>query len=150
LPMPDDPEAGIGAISETGEIVWQPQANFYSKEKIEEILREQRKEIKKRIAVLREGKKLPNLEGKIVILIDDGIAMGSTMEAAIKTAKKEGAKEIVVASPVGGKEIIEKIRKMADRTICLEIPELFYAVAQAYKNWYDVSDEEVIDALSRK
>jgi len=149
LPMPDNPEAGIGAISETGEIVWQPQRFFYHKEIIEEILKKQKEEIKKRIEVLREGKDLPNLKGKIVILIDDGIAMGSTIEAAIKTVKKEGAKKIVVATSVGGKEVIKKIKNMVEEMICLKIPKYFYAVAQVYKNWYDVSDEEAIKTLKK-
>lgn len=149
LPMPDNPEAGIGAISETGEVVWQPQRFFYSEEIIEEILRKQKAKVKKRIEILREGKDLPNLKGKTVILIDDGIAMGSTMEAAIKTVKEKKVKKIVVAVPVGGKEIIEKIKNMVSEMICLEVPRQFYAVAQVYKNWYDVSDNEVIEVLSK-
>lgn len=147
LPMPDDPEAGIGAISETGEIVWQPLVNFYSPREVEEILKIQKEKIKKRIEILRKGKKLSNLQGKTVILIDDGIAMGSTMEAAIRTAYKRGAKRIVVAVPVGGEEVIKNIKKMVDEVICLEIPCPFYAVAQVYKNWHDASDKEVIEAL---
>lgn len=147
LPMPDNPEAGIGALSETGEIVWQPERFFYDEEVVEEILKEQREEIKRRIEILREGRDLPDLKGKTVILIDDGIAMGSTMEAAIKTVKERGAKEVIVAVPVGGKEIVEKIENMADKVICLEIPKYFYAVAQVYKNWYDVSDKEVCEVF---
>jgi predicted phosphoribosyltransferase len=148
LPMPGNPEAGIGAISEAGEIIWQPQVNFYKKEVVDKILRKQEKETERRIKVLRKGKKLPNLRGRTVILVDDGIAMGSTMEVAIKTVKKKGAKKVVIAVPVGGRDVVERIEKMVDRIICLDIPKFFYAVAQAYKNWYDVSDEEVINTLS--
>lgn len=147
LPMPDDPEAGIGAISESGLIVWQPQKSFYPPKIIAKILAEQKGVIKQRIKILRGGRKLVNLKDKTVILIDDGIAMGSTIEAAIATVRVKGAAEIVVAVPVGGREIIEKIRQQVDELICLEIPRYFYAVAQVYQNWYDVSDEEVIKVL---
>lgn len=146
LPMPDNPEAGIGAISETGEIVWQPEAQVYAEDEVQRILDEQKEEIKRRIEVLRR-KKLPDLKGQTVILIDDGIAMGSTMEVAVKTVRKKGAKKIVVAVPVGGKESLREIKNLADDLICLETPTPFYAVAQVYKNWYDVSDAEVIEVL---
>jgi len=150
LPMPDNPESGIGAISEDGTLVWQPVKNFYPDYLVQKILEEQKKEIAKRIKILRKGKALLNLEDKIVILIDDGIAMGSTMEAAIKTVKNKGAKKVIVAVPVGGREILAKIKKLVDDLICLEIPQDFYAVAQVYKNWYDLSDEEVIKILREK
>lgn len=150
LPMPDEPEAGIGAITETGEIIWQLQAEFYPKEIIEKILKEQQKEVKKRIQVLRKGRSLPNLKGKTIILIDDGLAMGSTMEAAIKTVYKKAAKKVIVAIPVAGEETMAKIKKLADEVICLSRPKPFYAVAQAYENWYDVSDQEVIRVLKEK
>lgn len=149
LPMPGEPEAGIGAISETGEIVLKPQAEYYSQAQVREILKEQKEEVKRRVKVLRKGE-FPSVQNKIVILIDDGIAMGSTMEAAIKTVRKKKAKKIVVAVPVGGREIIEKISKTVDEMICLETPSPFYAVAQIYQNWYDVSDQEVIKVLKRQ
>jgi len=144
LPMPDNPEAGIGALSETGEIVWQPQKEFYREEVVKKILAEQKQEVKRRIKILREGRKLPSLKNKIVILIDDGLAMGSTMEAAIKTAKAEGAKKVVLAVPVAGREVLARMKEMADEVICLEVPLFFQAVAQVYENWSDLEDKEVI------
>ena len=144
LPMPDNPEAGIGALSETGEIVWQPQKEFYREEVVKKILAEQKQEVKRRIKILREGRKLPSLKNKIVILIDDGLAMGSTMEAAIKTAKAEGAKKLVLAVPVAGREVLARMKEMADEVICLEVPLFFQAVAQVYENWSDLEDKEVI------
>ncbi len=149
LPMPDSPEAGIGAVSETGETVWQSQAEFYSKKTIEKILKEQGQEIKRRIKILRRGRKLPKLKDKTAILIDDGLAMGSTMEAAIKTAKKAKAAKVVVAVPVAGKETLAKIKDLADEVICLEAPIFFQAVAQVYENWYDLDDNEVLEILKK-
>jgi len=150
LPMPDNPEAGIGAVSETGEIFWHPQAKIYSQEIIKKILAEQKKEIERRIKVLRKGEGLPKLKDKIVILIDDGLAMGSTMRAAIKTVKKEQTEKVVVAVPVAGKEILEVIKKLADEVVCLEVPLFFQAVAQVYENWHDLNDQEVIEIILSK
>ena len=149
LPIPDNPEAGIGALSETGEIIWQPQKESYPKDVIEEILIEQKKEIERRTKILRKGRDLPKLKNKIVILIDDGLAMGSTMMAALKTAKKEGAKKVVVAVPVAGKDVLERIKKEADEVVCLEVPLFFQAVAQVYENWYDLDDQEVLKIMKK-
>jgi len=149
LPMPDNPEAGIGALSETGEIIWQPQKELYPENVVEEILIEQKKEIERRIKILRGGRKLQSLKNKIIILIDDGLAMGSTMKAALKTAKKEGAKKVVVAVPVAGKDVLERIKKEADEVICLEVPLFFQAVAQVYENWYDLDDQEVLEIMKK-
>jgi len=150
LPMPDNPEAGIGAVSETGEIFWHPQAKLYPKEAIKKILSEQKEEIKRRIKVLRKGKGLAALKDKIVILIDDGLAMGSTMRAAIKTVKKEQAEKVVVAIPVAGREILKIIKSMADEVVCLEVPSFFQAVAQVYENWHDLSDQEVTEIMGKR
>lgn len=147
LPMPDNPEAGIGAISETGKIIWQPQKVLYKEKTIKKIIKEQKKEIQRRIEALRGGRKIVNLKRKNVIIVDDGIAMGSTMEAAIKTVKSCGARKIIIAVPIGGEETISRIGRLVDEIICLAIPRPFYAVAQGYENWYDVPDEEVIRAL---
>jgi len=149
LPMPEDPEAGLGAISETGEIVFQPQTRFYSPKIIQKIISAQSLELKKRMRTLRKGKKLTDIKDKTVILIDDGIAMGSTMEVAVKTVKKLGAKEIIVAVPVGSREAVDKLKDEVNKIICLEVPFPFYAVAQAYEQWHDVSDEEVLDIMRK-
>ncbi|MCO5381737.1 MAG: hypothetical protein NHB15_06295 [Methanosarcina barkeri] len=85
-----------------------------------------------------------------MILIDDGIAMGSTMRAAIGLCRNRQAGKIVVAVPVAGKEIAEQIRKQVDELVVLEIPVSFRAVAEAYERWYDVSDEEVLDLLRER
>lgn len=147
LPMPGDPEAGLGAISETGETVFQPQAKIYSPKIIQEIISKQLVEIKRRIHALRGDRKLINIKGKTVILVDDGLAMGSTMEAAVKTVRKLGVKKIIVAVPVGSKEAVNIIKSEVHELVCLDIPSLFYAVAQDYKHWHDVSDKEVKDIL---
>jgi predicted phosphoribosyltransferase len=148
LPFPYDKEAGFGAIAEDGNtFIFDHATTWIDRETIEEIVRIQKNEIKRRIAVLRKNRSLPKIENKTVILVDDGIAMGSTMRTAITLCKNKGAKKIAVAVPVAGEETVQEIRGIVDEIIVLEIPRFFHAVAQVYKNWYDVSDQEVIRIL---
>ncbi|MCX6811491.1 MAG: phosphoribosyltransferase family protein [Candidatus Berkelbacteria bacterium] len=147
LPMPDNPEAGIGAVSETDEVIWHSAALEYSEKIRAEILSEQKEEVKRRIKKLRKGRELPDLEDKIVILVDDGLAMGSTMQAAIKTVKAKKAAKTVGAVPIAGREVLRIMREKADEVICLETPVFFQAVAQGYRNWYDLDDNEVIKIM---
>ena len=103
----------------------------------------------RRIDILRKGKSLPEIKDRTVILIDDGIAMGSTMRASIKLCKNRGAKKLVVAAPVAGRRVVDGVSKIVDEVVILEMPRFFQAVAQVYKNWYDVPDEEVIEILEK-
>ncbi len=150
LPFPDNPEAGFGAVAEDGSIYINRQSSWYLSEKeINGIISAQKNEIKRRMLVLRKGKPLPNLADKTVILIDDGIAGGSTVRAAIMLCKKQRVKKIVVAVPVAGRDIAVQISKLADETVVLEMPYDLHAVAQVYENWYDVSDEEALEIMGR-
>lgn len=151
LPFPDNPEAGFGAIAENGStFILENADSWLARETIEQIKQEQIVEIERRINVLRGGKTLPDIAGRTVILIDDGIAMGSTMRAAIELCRNRKAGKVVVAVPVAGKEVADAIAKEADELVVLEVPVDFRAVAQAYENWYDVSDEEVLDLLRER
>jgi putative phosphoribosyl transferase len=148
LPYPDNPEAGFGAIAEDGStFMFEDAKRWLSNETIDRIIKEQSQEIKRRVMVLRKGKPLPEIINKTVILVDDGIAMGSTMRAAIMLLRNKKAGKIIVASPVSGKEVAEEIGKRVDEIVVLEKPEFFQAVAQVYRNWYDVSDREVIEIM---
>jgi predicted phosphoribosyltransferase len=145
LPYPYNPESGFGALAEDGSLYINKRAAAAVPEyEIERIIAQQSEEIKRRIQTLRAGRALPPLKGRTVILVDDGIAMGSTMHTAVELCKKAGAGRVIVAVPVAGREAIEKFSEMADEVIVLESPANFYAVAQVYENWYDVSDEEVL------
>ncbi len=148
LPFPGNPEAGFGAIAENGSTFILENAYYWlSGENIEKIKQQQIAEIERRVKVLRGEHPLPEIKGRTVILIDDGIAMGSTMRAAIELCKKKEARKIVVAVPVIGKEVAGEIEKKVDELVVLEIPRYFRAVAEAYEKWYDVSDGEVLDLL---
>ncbi|MFW6129170.1 MAG: phosphoribosyltransferase [Candidatus Aminicenantaceae bacterium] len=150
LPFPDNPEAGFGAVAEDGSTVILKEPSFLiSEQKIKEIVSKQKQEITRRVKVLRKGKALPKITGRTVILIDDGLAMGSTMRAAIKLCRNKEAQKIVVAVPVAGGHVASEIDKIADETVFLKIPRFFQAVAQVYENWYDVPDEEVLEILKK-
>jgi putative phosphoribosyl transferase len=150
LPYPYNPESGFGAIAEDGSLyINKPAAASVSEHEIERIIMAQGKEIKRRIERLRGGRALPPLKGRTVILVDDGIAMGSTMHAAVDLCRKAEAGKIIVAVPVAGREAKEKFSEMADEVIVLESPANFYAVAQVYEKWCDVSNEEVLDILEK-
>ena len=149
LPLPENPEAGFGAIAEDGSIfINQWAASHFSSETIEQIKKQQIQEIQRRIDVLRSGKPLTSISNKTIILVDDGIGMGSTMRAAIMLCKNKGAKKIIIPSPVASAETIREIGKMVDEMVILEEPIFFQAVAQVYVNWYDVSDSEVVQIMN--
>jgi predicted phosphoribosyltransferase len=143
LPFPDNPESGFGALAEDGSLfINEAAAAAVSDAEREQIVDEQREEVRRRIRTLRGGKALPPLGGRTVILVDDGIAMGSTMHVAVELCRKRGAGKIVVAVPVAGEQTMRKFSRMADAVVVLESPEFFYAVAQVYERWCDVSDAE--------
>jgi putative phosphoribosyl transferase len=150
LPYPDNPEAGFGAIAEDGSAFISEEASRWVPEQsIQRIIQEQKAEIRRRISALRGGADLPKIVGRTVILVDDGIAMGSTMRASIQLCKHQKAAKIVVATPVAGERVARELVRLVDELVILEMPPFFRAVAQVYRHWYDVSDGEVIQVLQK-
>jgi len=159
LPYPDQPEAGFGAVAEDGSAVILEQASrWVSDETVKQVIENQRQEIERRVAVLRKGEPLPPLKARTVILVDDGIAMGSTMQSAIMLCRRQGAAKVVVAVPVASRQIADqdwpdKVKAertgVADEMVVLEQPKFFRAVAQVYDRWYDVPDSEVMALMMR-
>jgi predicted phosphoribosyltransferase len=148
LPFPDNPEAGFGAVAEDGSTVMLREfVPYISKKIIDEIVEAQKREIERRIRVLRGNEHLPEMGERCVFLIDDGIAMGSTMQAAVKLCRKRKPRQLVVATPVAAREVKRRLSWMVDDVVVLEMPHDFRAVAQVYADWYDVQDWEVQDIL---
>lgn len=144
LPYPDRPESGFGAVAENGEaVLLEGPASRVPEAQRAQVIREQRAEITRRINVLRGGEPLPPLEGRTVILVDDGIAMGSTMLAAIQLCRARHPETLAVGVPVAGARAKARIAARVDDLVVLETPRVFRAVAQVYERWYDVSDAEV-------
>ena len=144
---PNQPELAVGAIDPDGEVVWDQELDNGLKIGVLEELRE----IKRREEIYRQGRKSIDLEDKTIILVDDGIATGATITAAISYLKRHKVKNIVLATPVASKEAI--VRVLAELEGCgevviLETPEYFQAVGQFYHEVLPISDEEVIQLLS--
>ena len=149
LPYPDNPEAGFGAIAEDGSTYINDfAARSLSPETINKIKFDQTREIKRRIETLRQGHPLTPVNDRTVILIDDGIAMGSTIRSAIMLCRNHNAHRVIVAVPVTGPQTARQIAQLVDQILILELPPFFQAVAQAYQHWYDVPDSEVIELMT--
>lgn len=150
LGHPGNPEYAFGAIAEDGSVYLSPTAmQELSEETITAVEEEQEKEIERRIKILRKGKPLPELKGRTVILVDDGIATGATIFAAIELCKKRDAGRIVVAAPVSGFDMEEKLLKKVDDVVILEKPDGFYAVSQVYEMFYNLSDDDALEFMER-
>jgi putative phosphoribosyl transferase len=144
--FPGQPEFAIGAVSETGTVVLNEDiisTHDVTTDYIEREILKQKKEISRRMSVYRSGKSIPQLKEKIIILVDDGVATGATMKAAISTLKKEKISKLVVALPVSSQEAEIEIKKTVDKWVCLETPELFMAISHYYQDFTQISDEEV-------
>ena len=147
---PDNPELAIGAVAEDGTAILDNNLIKYlgvSREYIKEETERQKQEIERRLKLYRQDTSYPNLKGLDVIVVDDGIATGSTMKAALASVKNRGAASITVAVPVGPPSTIEELNKMADRVVCLYTPEFFQAIGEFYGDFSQTSDEEVIKLL---
>ena len=147
---PNDSELAIGAVTEDGTTILNQQLVAelgVSNEYIESEKSKQIQEIRRRIKVYRGEAAALSLEGRTIILVDDGIATGSTMKAAIHSIRKKKPSAIVAAAPVGPPDTVEELKKEVDKLICLIIYEPFFAIGQFYDDFDQVTDEEVIRLL---
>jgi len=142
-------EAGFGAVAEDGTVYLGPSATALSQEVVGRQIGKAVQEIRRRRRAFLHERRRTSVVGKTVILVDDGLATGSTMLAAIRSIKKKGPKRVVVASPTASGRAIDLLRNEADIVLTLyEHPlALPFAVASSYEEWHDVTDEEVVDDL---
>lgn len=144
LGYPRQPEAAFGAIAEDGSLYLDPWSNQYlNKEIIEQVIENEKEELQRRIEMYRNGKKLSDLQNRIAILIDDGIATGATLFAAIEMCKKRRPEKLVIAAPVSGYQKLAKIKAKADDVIILEKREKFFAVSDGYVDFANLNDKQV-------
>jgi putative phosphoribosyl transferase len=147
---PDNPELAIGAMTEDGTVILDEGLMNYlgvSQHYVKEESERQKSEIKRRLRMYRQNEPTPDLKGCDVIIVDDGIATGSTMKAALASVKKSGAKTETIAIPMGPPSTIKELRKQADKVLCLYMPEYFAAIGQFYGDFNQTTDEEVIQLL---
>lgn len=142
LPHPAHNEFAIGAAAEDGSIFLSPDSAGVNFDTIQEIVRSQSREIENRIGRFRHGRPLPDMQNRIVIVVDDGIATGSTLIPAIKLCKARKAAWIVVAVPVAGPNL-DELKDLADDVVVFQQPNAFRAVGQVYKDFHQLTDQEV-------
>jgi predicted phosphoribosyltransferase len=151
LGAPDNPEYALGAVGETGAIYLNPGAMAaygLSRSDLEEVVQVQQREIARRQDLYRQDRHLPTLTDRIVILVDDGIATGSTFFASVQSIRHLKPRRLIGAIPVGPVETIREARVQVDELIVLATPDPFWAVGNHYIDFAQVSDHDVVDYLN--
>jgi len=153
LPIPYNTEAGFGSMSWNGEVklneklVEQLQL---SDPEIDSIIRDVKSELDKRMEIFRGNRPFPELKGKTAIIVDDGLASGYTLLAAISSVKKLSPARIIVAVPTASKNAVDLLAPYVDEIFCLNIRETkIFAVADAYQEWHDLTQQEVLKLLGK-
>lgn len=152
LGVPGHEELAMGAIASGGTVIFNEeiiQSLFISKEAIERVTQSEEEELKRRELMYRGKRPFPDLKDKIIILVDDGIATGATMRAAIKGLYKREPANIVVAIPVAALSTYEEMSDLVDKIICPLKPVNFYAVGLWYMDFSQTSDAEVSELLAK-
>lgn len=150
LGVPGEEELAMGAVASGGIVVLQPdvlRAYRISQETVDAAIVRERAEMDRRETAYREGRAPAVVEGRSVILVDDGLATGATMKAAVR-ALRPIARRLVVAVPVAAATTCAELRPAVDRLLCLEMPEPFHSVGQFYHNFDQVTDLEVRTLLA--
>ena len=148
--LPGHEELAIGAIASGGSRLLNEdviEAYDVDPRDVDDVLRREQAELERREHEYRGDRRFPDLTAKTVILVDDGLATGSTMQVAVEALRREGAKRIVVAVPVAPPETCAAFRHIADAIICAVTPEPFYAVGLWYADFSQTTDEEVRELL---
>ena len=151
LGVPSQPELAFGAIASGGIRVINDDVieSLFSldDDTIDNIANREMKELRRREDAYRLDRPYPELAGKDVVLVDDGLATGATMRAAAEAVKARSPSSVVVAVPVASASAVAKVAAIVDRVICLESPQSFYAVGQFYSDFRQTSDDEVRELL---
>jgi len=152
LGVPGHEELAMGAIATGGVVVVNEHVIGHLKiapEVFEEVAARERTELERRERAYRGGRAAPAVAGRAVVLVDDGLATGSTMRAAARALREQGPARLVVAVPVAAPEACEELRAEADEVVCAATPEPFLGVGRWYEDFTQTTDEEVRDLLAR-
>ena len=146
LGVPSQPELAMGAIATGGVRVLNDDVIALAgitPAIVERVSLEQQRELERRERAYRDGRPAVPLAGKVVVIVDDGLATGSTMRAAVAAIRRLGPSRVVVAVPVGAPDTYRMLQKIADEVICLQTPERFTAVGNWYDDFSQTTDEEL-------
>ncbi|MGW5648769.1 phosphoribosyltransferase [Saccharopolyspora sp. NPDC003752] len=150
LGVPTHPELGMGAIGEgevriiNDEVLWK---TGVSAKQLDEVERRERVELDRRARLFRVDRRRVDVAGRTAIVVDDGIATGSTAHAACRVAREQGAARVVLAVPVAPPHALERLEEVTDEQVCLETPGWFMAIGQWYRDFTQTSDAEVVELL---
>lgn len=148
---PGNKEYAIGAVTEAGYGIFNEEAlQHISENYLQQEIEKEKKEAKRRMGLYRKGRDDLDLRNKIVIIVDDGIATGFTMRAAIASAKKMGAREIIVSAPTASSRTVKEMESEVNEIVVFNDSPLFRAVGQFYKEFDQTSDEEVIEIMRKE
>ncbi|MGH9256202.1 MAG: phosphoribosyltransferase [Vicinamibacterales bacterium] len=146
LGTPGHKELAMGAIASGGvRVLNDDVVRWYgvTPEDVEMVAREEERELQRREMTYRDGRDMVPIEGRVAILIDDGLATGSTMRAAVKAVRQSRPSRVVVAVPVGARETCDELSAIADEVVCVRTPEPFSAVGEWYVDFDQTTDDEV-------
>ncbi len=151
LGVPWQPELAMGAITGTARILNKNMVRQLgiSDEEVENAIEQEQEEMHRREAAYRAGKPAADLRGRTAILVDDGLATGSTMVAAVHHVRGLNPAKVIVAVPVGSADAVARLREEADGVVCLAAPPFFQAVGEWYRDFEQVGDKEVQALLVR-
>jgi len=152
LGVPQQPELGMGAIAEGPAVVIDRsivRALGIRTATLFEVARREMTEVRRRVERFRGGRVAPELRGRVVILVDDGIATGGTVRAAIRAIKKQHPARLVLAVPVASPDVVAALAREVDEVVCLRQPDPLYAIGLWYEDFRQVRDEEVARILAR-
>jgi predicted phosphoribosyltransferase len=148
---PDHPEFAVGSVTEEGDVLLGEGARRLgmSEQDLEEQALAEIRELRRRRNLFTPGRGAIAVQGRVVIIVDDGIATGATMTAAVRSLKEKQAARIIVATPVATAEAVERLRLEGAEVRVLSLPRVFYAVSQFYDEFAQVEDDEVVEVLNR-
>ena len=151
LGVPFQPELGMGAIGEEGIVVLNDalvERAGVTRDDIDAVAAREAQELARRVARYRAGRAPVPVDGRTVVVVDDGLATGFTARAAVEVARHPGAARVVLAVPVGAPDSVAALRELADDVVCVEAPADLMAVGYWYEDFSPTTDEEVVDALT--
>nr|QEO73873.1 hypothetical protein [uncultured bacterium] len=148
LGLPGHEELAMGAIADGDVVLNEDIVRHVSRQAVEAVIRRETDELKRRDLEYRGGRPTVDVEGKIVIVVDDGLATGASMKAAVQALRQRNPQKIVAAVPTAPRSTRREFATIVDELACLTTPEPFNAVGRAYRDFHQVTDEEVHRLLS--